>query len=41
MAKVDETNPINKKETKLLQQVCDKFFILCKGSRYNNVTCPE
>jgi hypothetical protein len=25
MAKVDETNPINKKETKLLQQVCGKF----------------
>jgi hypothetical protein len=26
MAKIDETNPINKKETKLLQQVCGKFF---------------
>jgi hypothetical protein len=26
MAKVDETNPIIKKETKILQQVCGKFL---------------
>jgi hypothetical protein len=28
VAKVDETNPINKKETKLLQQVCGEFYIM-------------
>jgi hypothetical protein len=31
MAKIDETNPINKKETKLLQQVCGKFLYYARA----------
>jgi hypothetical protein len=31
MAKVDETNPINKQETKLLQQVCGKFLYYARA----------
>jgi hypothetical protein len=31
MTKVDETNPVNKKETKLLQQVCGKFLYYARA----------
>ncbi|OEU23630.1 hypothetical protein FRACYDRAFT_233801 [Fragilariopsis cylindrus CCMP1102] len=31
MAKIDETNPINKRETKLLQQVCGKFLYYARA----------
>ena len=31
MAKVDETNPMNKKETKLLQQVCGNVLYYARA----------
>jgi hypothetical protein len=31
MTKLDETNPINKKETKILQKVCGKFLYYARA----------